>query len=268
MKNKLIYPVSRPRILLFDIETAPIIGYVWGLWDQNVGLNQIKSDWHVLSWAAKWKGETKIMYQDQRAISNIENDKALLGQIWKLLDAADVVVTQNGKKFDVKKLNARFIFHGFKPPAPFKHIDTLVMAKRYFGFTSNKLEYLANTLKTKTKKMSRREFDGFDLWKECLAGNKKAWREMERYNKADVLALEQVYEKMIPWDNSVNFNIFRDQIDQVCTCGSSHFQRRGFDYTTSGKYQRFQCVECGSWTRGKTNLLSKDKRASLKVGAK
>lgn len=251
------------KILLFDIETAPIIAYVWSIWEQNVGLNQIKADWHILSWAAKWFGEKKILYKDQRSIKNIEDDKKLLGQIWKLLDEADVVVTQNGKKFDVKKLNARFIYHGFKPPSPFKHIDTLVLAKKHFGFTSNKLEYLANTLKTKTKKLSRREFDGFDLWKECLAGNKKAWREMEKYNKADVLALEQVYEKLIPWDSSINFNVFHDGQEHICTCGSTHFHRRGFAYTDVGKFQILRCVQCGKSTRESKNLFSKEKRASL-----
>lgn len=261
MKNNITK--KNPKILLFDIETAPIIAYVWSLWDQNVGLNQIESDWHVLSWAAKWLGEKPVLYSDQRHSKNIEDDKKLLWKIWQLLDAADVVITQNGKKFDVKKLNARFIYHGFKPPSPFKHIDTMVLAKKHFGFTSNRLEYLANTLKTKTKKLSRREFDGFDLWKECLAGNIKAWREMEKYNKADVLALEQVYEKLIPWDSSINFNVFHDKLDNVCKCGSTKFTKYGFAYTATGKYQRFQCVKCGAHTQGKENLFSKEKRASL-----
>lgn len=255
---------NKPKVLLFDIETAPIVAYVWALWDQNVGLSQIKSDWHVLSWAGKWLGSDKIMYKDQRKAKVLEDDSGILRTIWELLDEADIVITQNGKKFDVKKLNARFIFHGFKPPSPFKHIDTLVLAKKHFGFTSNKLEYLAKALKTKTQKMARREFDGFELWKECLAGNMKAWREMEKYNKADVLALEQVYEKLIPWDSSINFNLYNDDVHNVCKCGSVHFQRRGYAYTTTGKYQRLQCVECGAWTRENENLFSKEKRKAIR----
>jgi DNA polymerase elongation subunit (family B) len=259
-KNK----IKRPRVLLFDIETAPIIAHVWSIWEQNVGLNMIKKDWHVLSWAAKWLGTTKIMYQDQRKAKVIEDDSLILKGIWELLEEADVVITQNGKKFDVKKLNARFIYHGFKPPAPFKHIDTLVLAKKHFAFTSNKLEYLAKTLKAKTQKMSRREFDGFDLWKECLAGNKKAWAEMEKYNKADVLALEEVYKKLIPWDSSINFNLYNDDPVNVCKCGSTKFHKRGFFYTSTGKYQRMTCVKCGAHTRENTNLLTKEKIKSLK----
>ena len=33
---------NRPRIGVIDIETAPIVGNVWGLYDQNVGINQIE----------------------------------------------------------------------------------------------------------------------------------------------------------------------------------------------------------------------------------
>ena len=47
-----------PRNILFlDIETAPLLGYVWGLWKNNVGLNQIYRDSYVLNWAASWLGE-------------------------------------------------------------------------------------------------------------------------------------------------------------------------------------------------------------------
>src|ERR1700722_10331801 len=143
------------KVLLFDIETAPIIGYVWGLWDQTVGLNQIKSDWHLLSWSAKWLDDpaSKVMYMDQRNEKNIENDKNILKALWKLLDAADVVITQNGIRFDSKKVNARFILNGMKPPSSYKHIDTCKIASRVFGFTSNKLEYLTDKLNTKYKKL-------------------------------------------------------------------------------------------------------------------
>ena len=92
-----------PKVLFFDIETAPILAYSWGIWDQNIGLNQIKEDWFILSWSAKWLGDDKIMYMDQRNARRVNNDKKLLKAVWKLLDDADIVVTQNGKSFDQKK---------------------------------------------------------------------------------------------------------------------------------------------------------------------
>lgn len=256
-----------PKVLIFDIETAPMLGYVWGLWENNVALNQVKSDWYVLSWAAKWLGDppAKVMYEDQRHASNIEDDTKLLRGVWKLLDKADVVITQNGKSFDVKKLNARFILNGLKPPSSYKHIDTKILAKKHFAFTSNKLEYMTDKLCKKYKKIKHAKFGGFELWKACLAGNPKAWAEMEKYNKYDVLSLEELYNKLIPWDNSVNFNIYSDSLTNTCKCGRGRIVRNGSFYTDSGKFQRFRCSGCGAETRGRDNLLSKEKRVSLQL---
>lgn len=262
--------MSKPKVLVFDIETAPILAYVWGLWENNVSLNQIKSDWHVMSWAAKWLGDpaSKMMYADQRKEKDISNDKKILKQLWDLLEEADVVITQNGKSFDEKKLNARFIVHGFKPPSPYRHIDTCRIAKSKFGFTSNKLEYLADKLGVKHKKSSHKKFPGQALWNECLAKNKEAWAEMEKYNKLDVLATEEVYKKLQPWDNSLNRNLYSEPGDaSLCSCGSSNLRRAGTVLRTGGKYQRYQCNVCGAHHRGRTNLLTKDEKKNLLVKA-
>lgn len=255
--------IKRPKVLIFDIETAPIKAYVWGLWNNNVGLNQIESDWHILSWSAKWLGEEEVMYQDQRRCKNIEDDRKLLKGIWDLLDESDIVITQNGKAFDERKLNARFIINGFEPPSSFRHIDTLQIAKSKFGFTSKKLQYMTDKLCTKYAKSSHAKFSGFSLWTECMAGNLEAWDEMEAYNKLDVLSLEELYEKMSPWDNSINFNAYHNSLTNVCTCGSDKFKKSGFHMTNTGKFQRYKCSSCGKEFRDNNNMLSKNKRKSL-----
>lgn len=257
---------AHPKVLVYDIETAPILAHVWGLWENNVGLNQIDRDWHVLSWSAKWLGDTpdKVMYMDQRNAKNIEDDSAILKKIWELLDEADVVITQNGKNFDQKKLNARFILNGFQPPSSYRHIDTKQIASKIFAFTSTKLEYMTGKLNTTYKKLKHEKFQGHELWTECLKGNLEAWNEMEKYNRYDVLALEELYNKLIPWDNSINFNVFHDDEVHVCKCGSTNFTKNGHCYTSNGKYQRYRCKSCGAETRDKTNLLSKEKRNSLR----
>ena len=124
-----------PRVLILDIETAPILACVWKIWDECVGLNQIKQDWHVLSWAARWIDDPagEVMYRDQRNAKKLEDDKALITPLWHLLDEADVVVTQNGVSFDIRKLNARFILNGMQPPSSYKNVDTLLIAKRRFS---------------------------------------------------------------------------------------------------------------------------------------
>lgn len=255
--------INGPRILLIDIETAPILGYVWGLWENNLSLSQIKSDWYILSYSAKFLGEKKIYYKDQRNVENVENDKELLKEIWKLLDSSDIVITQNGISFDHKKINARFILNGLPPPSSFKKIDTMRIAKKHFGFTSNKLEYMSDKLCSKYKKLSHKKYPGFELWKACISGDKKAWEEMKKYNIHDVLALEELFNKLQPWDNSINLNLYTDTLDTVCSCGSKKFNKNGYAYTSTGRYQRYSCSNCGAEIRGKTNLLSKEKIKSL-----
>ena len=258
-----------PKVLVFDIETAPMLSYVWGLWDQNVALNQIENDWYVLSWAAKWLNDppAKMMYADQRNATTVENDKVILKQIWHLLNKADIVVTQNGKKFDVKKLNARFLLHGFKPPASYRHIDTCEISKKHFAFTSNKLEYLSKTFNKKYKKITKHgKYDGFELWRACLKGDIKAWEEMKKYNIYDVLSTEEIARKLIPWDNTINFNVYNKSDDKLlCSCGAKDFSKYGYSFSNAGKYQRFKCRKCGAEMKGTKNLLSLPKKQTRRV---
>jgi len=250
-----------PKVLILDIETAPMVGYIWGLWDQSVPLNMLVKDWFILSFSAKWLGssEDAIVYKDQRGKKgkDLENDKALLKPLWKLIDEADICLHQNGIAFDMKKLNAKFLEHEMGPPSPYKNIDTLRMAKRLFSLTSNKLEYMTNKLCTKNKKLKTKKFQGFELWKACLAGNLEAWKEMEAYNKMDVLSLEELYHKLAPWGTGIDFDIYNDETKPSCNCGSQKFKKNGYCYSSVGKYQRYKCTSCGAEAsaKGKPNNL-------------
>lgn len=260
-------PKVHYKVLVLDIETSPILGHVWQLWDQSVALNQIKADWFILSFACKWLHDSpdKVVYFDQRNEKNIEDDSKLLGKLWKLLDEADCVLTQNGQRFDIPKINARFIQNGFQPPSSYRHIDTMRIAKSVFGFTSNKLEYMTDKLCKKYKKLKHAKFSGFELWKECLAGNMEAWKEMEEYNKMDILSLEELYFVLVPWAPAINFNVFRDDHEFHCNaCGSLEHKKNGFKYSNLGKYQKYKCLDCGAESVSRENLLTKEKRKSLR----
>lgn len=258
----------KPRILALDIETSPIVGYSWGLYDVTIGLNQIHTDWSILAWAAKWVGEDEIFYADTSKQRNKRDDVKMLKGIHKLLSKADVVLTQNGKSFDIPKLNARFIEHGFDPLPNLEHIDTKRLAKKRFKFTSNSLEYLCKVLKTKHQKLKHERFPGFDLWREFLAGNPDAAADMRKYNEHDVMALEEVYLKLRPWGVNVDLSKYtKDQGPTCSVCTSHNLNRYGFAYKGQGKFQRYRCGDCGASVRGKDNLLSKVKRAALKPGS-
>jgi DNA polymerase elongation subunit (family B) len=241
------------KILVFDIETSPMTAYVWGRHEVNIAMNHVKKESSVIAWGAKWLGDPpyKIIYRDQRGAKDIEDDRALLLPLWKLLNDADIVITYYGSAFDSPLLNARFMLHGFPPPKPYKHLDTYRIVKRVASFTSHKLEYLTDKLCTKYKKSGHARFPGMSLWTECLAGNKAAWDEMKKYNILDVLSTEELYNKIKAWTPSTMPNVSADATDcRVCGKGSKMWHK-GFEIKKSGRYHRYQCQDCYAWTTGR-----------------
>ena len=240
------------KILLLDIETAPNVAHVWGLWQQNVGLNQIIDSGYVMCWAAKWYEDNEVIFDG----INKSSPKTMLTRIHKLLTEADAVIHYNGTKFDIPTLNKEFLLYGMLPPAPYKQMDLLRVARSQFRFPSNKLDYIARAMGLGKKT----QHTGHELWIQCMAKNKEAWATMEEYNKNDVVLLEKVYEKLKPWiKNHVNHGIYEDGL--CCpNCASIKYQRRGFEYTRAYKYQRFQCSSCGTWFRGVQNNLAGEPR--------
>lgn len=242
------------KILFLDIETAPNLGYTWGKWEQNV--IEFKEDWHLLSFSVKWLGDKNAVVYGLPDFAGYtkdrRNDKKLCQKMWEYFDEAEVIVAHNGNSFDIKKANARFIIHGFKPPTPYKTIDTKLVAKRYFKFDSNSLNDLARQLGLGAKLKT----GGFDLWLECMAGVRSSWKKMCDYNKQDVVLLEKVYLKLRDWmTNHPNHNLMHGTVNHCPTCGTSNVQRRGFSLSLVGKKQRFQCVN-GHWSTGASEKQS------------
>lgn len=233
------------RILLLDIETAPNVAHVWGLYDQNIGLNQIQASGYTLCWAAKWYGERGVMFGSVR-----DGPLKMLKRIHKLITEADVVVHYNGTKFDMPTLNKEFIKRGMMPPAPYKQVDLLRTARSQFRFASNKLDYVAEFLGLGNKV----KHVGHTLWTDCMAGDDKAWRSMEKYNRGDVTLLEKVYVRLLPWiKHHPNHALYGG--NKGCpNCGGTKLQRRGLSRNLTYVYQRFQCLGCGTWSREKESL--------------
>ena len=239
------------KILLLDIETAPNTAHVWGLFKQNIALNQIQESSYILCWSAKWLGSHDTLFYSIQSAS----PQWMLLEIWDLLDQADAVVHYNGTKFDIPTLNKEFLLYGFKPPSPYKQIDLLRVARNQFKFPSNKLDYVANALGLgkKTKHI------GHELWVKCMENDPEAWKMIEEYNKNDVTLLEKVYGKLLPWiKNHANHSLHSDAPEVCPNCGGTHYQKRGFYYTLNSKYQRYKCQNCGTWFRT-TKCIPKEK---------
>lgn len=258
--------VQKPRILVLDIETSYLEARVWGLWNNNVALNQIIKDWSILSFAAKWLDEDEIFYMDTRDKEDKRDDKDICEALHKLLDESEFLITHHGKAFDLPKIKARMIKHKMKPFSSVKHIDTKQIASKEFAFTSNKLEYITHNLCTENKKVINRRFNGMELWTECLNGNIEAFKDMEIYNKGDITSLEEAAKLLIPWSSlPINFDLSHQHSHNVCFCGSVSFKKSGFYYTSVSKFQKYQCTECGAETRDRNNLIKKDKSKKLRI---
>ena len=238
------------KILLLDIETAPNLAYVWGMWKQNINLDALVESGYTMCWAAKWLGEKEIMFDSIYQ----STPRQMVRRIHKLINEADVVIHFNGTKFDMPTLNKEFLLFNLKPPSNYKEVDLLKTCRRKFRFPSNKLDYVAKVLGLKGKF----KHIGYELWTRCMALEEKAWKMMERYNKQDVKLLEQVYYKLLPWiPNHPNVGLYSGEYRPQCrNCGSTRVQKRGVEHTASYTYKRYVCLDCGKWQRGTQNIKS------------
>lgn len=252
-----------PRVLLVDIETLPMRVFAWTLSQRWINPDNIISDSFIVAWSAKWLFGDEVFSEvltPDEAVK--QDDKRILGSLWKLLDEANVVMAHNASDFDVKRINTRLLLNGFNPPSFYRVIDTLTVIKDKFAFSSNKLDYVNSLLgigqKTKTS---------FELWIACYDGNPKALKEMQDYNKNDVVILEETYVRIRPWiSRHPNLSIYVDTDKEICPlCLSDKLIWSDHTYDTNlGRYRSFRC-ECGAIGRSRVNLLTKERRAVLAV---
>lgn len=242
--------IALPKIAFFDIETSPIIMAAWTPYEANAVW--VERDTHLMSFAVKWAGKKQVKAHalpDYRGYKeNPYNDAALTRDLWEVMEEADIIVAHNGDSFDIKKANARFAVHGLTPPAPFKSVDTLKIARKHFKFDSNKLDNLGRYLGLGRKLAHT----GAKLWQSCLAGDMKSWDLMRKYNAQDVLLLESFYDKIKCWSPSHPvMTAYAPQSVRACpTCLSPDVHPRGWAISTYKKRPRFRCGSCGRFFVG------------------
>jgi hypothetical protein len=255
---------EQPRVAVLDIETLPAVAYVWGLYDQNLGLEQVTLDSCLLSWAGKFLNESEIFSDILTSKEATEhNDKRIAKSIWDFLSKCDVVIGHNFAGFDHKHINSAFLKYDLLP-LKFTVVDTLQVARQNFMFASNKMKFLNEKLGIKQKM----ENEGFPLWRKCSQGNSDALKTMMEYNIADVPATEDLFYKFRPYIRSFNVALYNTIESKQCpVCGSEDLKEEGFYYTSAGKYRSLRCQKCKCISRAKYNYLDKDKRKSLLVNS-
>lgn len=207
---------------------------------------QIKELKKVCCFAAKWLGSNEVEYYSDFH----DGHEVMVKQAYRLLNEADMVITYNGKTFDIPLLETEMIVLDNKMvPSPYQHIDLYQIIKRRFKFASNKLDDVSQSLKI-GQKLSH---SGFQLWIDCMNGDIEAWSKMREYNKQDVVLTEELYTVILPWIKThPNVNVFDEDSVEGCTrCGSMNFQERGTYENTFAVYKRFWCKQCGGWFKHK-----------------
>lgn len=228
---------SNIKILYLDIETAPTLAYTWSLFPKFININDITEPGYTLCWAAKWEGDREVKF------GSVKDDDMLV-TIHELLDEADAVVHYNGTRFDMPTLNREFVLNNMAPPSHYHQIDLLKTVRKQFRFQSNKLDFVAQQLGLGAKTQHK----GMALWHGVMAGDKKDWKMMERYNRQDVALTQKLYKALLPWiHNHPNVGMWvEDPKNPVCTnCGSQNVHKHGTQYNTkSASYTRYKCNKC------------------------
>lgn len=247
----------RMKRLLIDLESAPHIAMIWGPKNSYIQPKNVIQSGYTMCFAAKWLGERGLTFK------SVHKDGAedMTQTAWNMLHEADAVIHYNGKKFDIPILNADFAEHGLTPPSDFVEIDLLTTVRGKFRRYSNKLDEIARWLGVGCKVQHK----GLDLWRECMDGDETAWRTMERYNRQDVVLLEKVYKKLLPWiKNHPALGMYVDDDRPVCPhCASRNITKHGTRRTKTQCYQRYVCNDCGTWMRERLNSTPTSKKNVL-----
>lgn len=233
---------NKTKILYLDIETAPNIGWFWGCsFKTSITPEQIIKERFIIMVSYKWKGNKKVhnLSVNLRDMS----DKKVLSKLAKVLEKADLVVTHNGDRFDLKWINTRMLYHGLQPIQQYKSEDTLKIAKKYFNFQSNRLNYIANLLGIGNKL----DTGGIRLWLDIVLEKcPKALKKMIRYCDQDVRLLERVHNALSHYHKPA-INLSGTGLLGCLRCENPRMTTNGITTLASGtQQQRLRCLKCGS----------------------
>lgn len=238
------------RILIWDIETCTVAnGFKADMgWIQCIGY--------------KWLGDEKaqvIKLTDfpKRYKRNPTDDLDVIREFAKIYEQADVTVAHYGSVFDRRYLEGRLAIQGLPPLPRIKLVDTCIIARSQFAFSSNSLKKLGDIFKLKSTKTA----SNFPLpWFEIAKGGAKAVKAINfiaKYCKDDVEATEELYLLLRSRTNQhphVGVILGHGKAEACQRCGSTKLVRNGKRISASGTVkQELKCKNCGGYTSASMN---------------
>ncbi len=236
---------NQPRLLFLDIEWAPVKAYVWRAWDENINPEQVIEDGGLLCICLKFSDDPNPYFFSEWG----EGKDYMLRRTRELILEADAIVTFNGDKYDLPKIQGELLRHNLGPLPPVTSIDVIKTVKK-MGYFRSSLGFVGPFLGLGDKIKT----GGFSLWKRVLEGDKAAQVEMRDYNIQDVILLEKLYERVRPFIKTHPHLGFATA-DSCPVCGSTHVQKRGATRTRCFVTQRLACQGCGHWFTGARRKL-------------
>lgn len=127
------------------------------------------------------------------------NDIALVKAIRDEIEKYHLIVTWNGKLFDIPYLNARLLQANERKCEPQMHLDMMwYAAGNSAKLRSRKLDNVAKFFGVQNKKTET----GIDIhmkyWEPASTGDKEAMQYLVDHCEADVKVLSEVYWKLLP----------------------------------------------------------------------
>lgn len=240
-----LQPVKKPRIISFDLEVSPALGYFYPpTWE--TGILKTVHRQKLMSFAWQVVGEKKIHAKNLSQMDTYkvdpQNDKLLAIELHKVMSTADILLGQNSDQFDVRMANYFFLLNDLEPIPPTKYLDTKKIAKRYFKFMNNTLNNISEEMGFDGKT----EITYKDLWVPAfLNGDKKAWKLMDIYCKNDVDQTTKSYLKMRPFMRQHPSLSRISGEDASCPrCGGYNFRIKAYRTTNTSRYHQYQCNDC------------------------
>ena len=245
------YKPGPPRILTLDLERLPGRAEleIWEPRDMK-RLNYLHPDrWSVLpstlcaSW--KWWGTKRVEFV--AAWENDADEFHVARTMHAAISSADVVITFNGARADLKWLASDWVVAGMPRPRPYKHLDLYAVARREFSFESKSLRHLCERLGLPNKSG---HYDSREA-QAAMDGDEKARRRLTTYNKQDSRVTEAAAARLLPWwPTSINVGAFyADSTPRCHACGCDDLERDGWYTASTQRYGQMRCRKCGAINR-------------------
>lgn len=292
---KKLFPKKVPRILIYDIETTPLKGWLWRCGDitmRHAQLDVAYNEYGIICIAYKWLGDNK---------THILSDENMIVEFDKVVKQAEVTLGKNSDRFDVKHINTQRLMQNL-PPCP-EWMDTTddleKQLRKYFVFPSMSLDYISNLFGQGGKvKMEFQDwidianynqfdriqqvlhpilgvFSRISILKEAIAKilykdshvnivkkGLKAFKKMLYYNKKDVDDTEAALIRVLPHIKLKYNHSVRKECRCCITCGSTQITADKVIHKGKTRYQQFHCEGHGGYA-GKctfTYSASRNKR--------